>query len=410
MMYVSISLFLSLSAMLFLSGVTGAILGSTRYCLSGRRDKADDTNCHYYWDCFNDVAYKKACPPYLCFNDVTGTCDDAAKVTCNCVCPFQTSDNPPDVPEFATAAIEQLCSGDARTIPHPSECHKYYDCALASATPDVYFAKYEAECPYPQLFSSINFRCQDFKTVDCGQRAVKFNYCDYSRNKCTGPNCIPCSESYPSCQGLEDGPNLHQGREGTAFYVTCDKGRTIGFHSCPDVDGIRQVFHPDTRSCRPYAEVISYICAMGAAKVEHPTKCNLYYDCSSYIGGDSYVFPDYLKECSYPDLFSTVNMRCQHHTTVSCWTRTETKRPCDYQFSCSEPPCATCQDNNFASCVGLPDGNNVFKTREGSPHYVICQGERTLALQICGTEGLFYKEFSPTTRQCESRSPLNPGN
>ncbi|XP_046544870.1 uncharacterized protein LOC124255079 [Haliotis rubra] len=146
---------------------------------------------------------------------------------------------------------------------------------------------------------------------------------------------------------------------------------------------------------------------MGATKVEHPTKCNRYYDCSAYTGGDSSVYPAYLKECDYPDLFSTVSLRCQPHTTVSCGVRTETKRPCDYKLSCPDPPCATCQDNNFASCVGLPDGKNVFKTREGSPHYVTCQGERTAALQICGTDGLFYTEFSPTTRQCEVRVPLS---
>ena len=53
--------------------------------------------------------------------------------------------------------------------------------------------------------------------------------------------------------------------------------------------------------------------------------CAQYFNCSvrnSQYGG-------HLQECSYPDLFSTVSMKCEDFKTVTCDNRTEPQAPCE---------------------------------------------------------------------------------
>lgn len=59
-----------------------------------------------------------------------------------------------------------------------------------------------------------------------------------------------------------------------------------------------------------------------------PDNCAQYIDCNVVSQGGSSADP--VQECTYPDLFSTLSMTCQHFTTVTCDTRMEPQAPCKY--------------------------------------------------------------------------------
>lgn len=40
-----------------------------------------------------------------------------------------------------------------------------------------------AECPYPELFSEVTYRCENFTKVACGSRPQVKDYCEYLVNK-----------------------------------------------------------------------------------------------------------------------------------------------------------------------------------------------------------------------------------
>ena len=52
--------------------------------------------------------------------------------------------------------------------------------------------------------------------------------------------------------------------------------------------------------------------------------CALYFNCSVFGSSAS----DYVKECTYPDLFSVLSFTCQDFTTVHCSNRSEPQAPC----------------------------------------------------------------------------------
>ena len=53
----------------------------------------------------------------------------------------------------------------------------------------------------------------------------------------------------------------------------------------------------------------------------------------------------------------------------------------------------------------MEDGANVYRTREGSPHFVNCRHQRTVEKKICPIDdkGLF-EQFSPELGKCVSLS------
>lgn len=59
-----------------------------------------------------------------------------------------------------------------------------------------------------------------------------------------------------------------------------------------------------------------------AIKVDH-NNCAKYFNCS-----DNSTLTGHMKECKYPDLFSSTSLTCASFETVNCDTRTEPKAPC----------------------------------------------------------------------------------
>jgi hypothetical protein len=55
--------------------------------------------------------------------------------------------------------------------------------------------------------------------------------------------------------------------------------------------------------------------------IQDPTNCAQYYNCSD-------PSRQYKKECTYPDLFSSVTQRCERFQMVGCRKRPEPQAPC----------------------------------------------------------------------------------
>ena len=74
-------------------------------------------------------------------------------------------------------------------------------------------------------------------------------------------------------------------------------------------------------------------CTANPAKIL-PThdNCAQYFNCSVFGSSPS----DYVKECVYPDLFSSLSFTCQDFTTVNCTGKTEPQAPCKQSACVSE--------------------------------------------------------------------------
>jgi hypothetical protein len=72
------------------------------------------------------------------------------------------------------------------------------------------------------------------------------------------------------------------------------------------------------------ADIDSFCRANPTSLKPHPSNCAQYYNCSDVNSR----YGRYLEECTYPDLFSSVTMRCQKFQTVSCDAKHEPKAPC----------------------------------------------------------------------------------
>ncbi|KAK3745049.1 hypothetical protein RRG08_037664 [Elysia crispata] len=151
-------------------------------------------------------------------------------------------------------AREQQCQDKQGMVAHENLCHHYFDCSSPYDDQPLPFVEpYEKECPYPQQFSTETNQCEDYSTVDCGDRQEMVDPCDYHANMCSGPNCRSCRAKFASCQEQPDGIMYWPGREGTGFCVECQDQRTRGQGDCgADLKGRMKIFDPDTGRCVMY--------------------------------------------------------------------------------------------------------------------------------------------------------------
>lgn len=89
---------------------------------------------------------------------------------------------------------------------------------------------------------------------------------------------------------------------------------------------------------------------------------------------------EFLLECPYPTLFSTVTGSCQDHRAVTCGERDEPKEPCDYlqylqRYDCTGFDCAVCRQHH-PSCARMSNGQHPVPSR--SDAFMECQEERTV--------------------------------
>ncbi|CAG2185606.1 unnamed protein product [Mytilus edulis] len=242
------------------------------------------------------------------------------------------------------AVLRFFCRAhSADKVPDLHNCAKYQDC---SKNPTA------SECTYPDLFSTVTGKCENFTTVKCEKRQEPQAPCEYDQNLCPSGNatCQKCPERLPSCIGLPDGDNPIPNHKWTSRYITCYKNRTLlPVHKCP----APMIYHPIKKICTEDIqpkEVPDFCKANPTAVIPSLTNCAEFYNCSD--GNKAH-------ECQYPDLFSKISHKCENFTGVQCNNRTEPQAPCEYnQNLCNgKPGCISCP-KRLPSCVGKPDGVN----------------------------------------------------
>ena len=70
--------------------------------------------------------------------------------------------------------------------------------------------------------------------------------------------------------------------------------------------------------------IMSYCKANSKAIKPHPTNCAKYVNCSAT---DS-IYGKFIQECTYPQLFSSISLRCEKFESVTCIPRNEPQAPC----------------------------------------------------------------------------------
>lgn len=124
-------------------------------------------------------------------------------------------------------------------------------------------------------------------------------------------------KSLPSCAGRRNGNYdtsqfFSTGPWLCKAYYSCNDGVTTA-HVCPN----GTVFDGKSGECK-----------MG--RYAFSAMCQLY--CSSFEWSEGYDFSEGMKECEYPQLFSTESATCENFTDVTCGTRHEEKEGCKYHF------------------------------------------------------------------------------
>ncbi|KAI8770490.1 CAunnamed protein product [Biomphalaria glabrata] len=174
-------------------------------------------------------------------------------------------------------------------------------------------------------------------------------------------------------------------------YVICVNGRAVP-SMCPQ--GFRYQAGQSTNRCvpqdlsTPYSQnngviwnYIRTICRYNPkATIPDTTKCSQYLDCSVTSSGSDYV--DYLLECPYPSLYSTMSGACQPFHSVMCGERPEPKTPCNYSqfqqlYGCSGHVCSPCE-RHHPNCLGLPNGRHSLSANPNV--WIECHTERTLSV------------------------------
>ncbi|KAK3101438.1 hypothetical protein FSP39_003609 [Pinctada imbricata] len=219
--------------------------------------------CVYRFSQFDECQYKtngndkgdklvdKACSSFPCKNG--GLCEEGKNgKTFTCNCPLNYGG---ETCERMLTKAEQ-CEKDATLVTsHPEECQLYYDCDRKYAAIPSFFEQYLQECPYPQLFSEVTRKCENFTKVDCGTRKEHKSACDYRKFMCDGPNCIPCEVEHPSCEGKKDGLHPHGWKKNSPYFMICKGERFISSGQCETEVELHEFKFPQNGTCVSRYEV-----------------------------------------------------------------------------------------------------------------------------------------------------------
>ncbi|PVD24918.1 hypothetical protein C0Q70_15411 [Pomacea canaliculata] len=260
----------------------------------------DPDDCSHFWRCVWGSPYEMPrCPEGQVLNSAHHVCALRGSPYDNC-----------DTWETLTLdPVAEQCSRNPTTfLPHPSNCHQYYNCSgnsnLYPSRPDPDSANfYLYECTYPQLFNKNTLRCEDYRQVQCGERFEPVDKCEYIQYQCRGPNCIPCNVYSPSCKDLPDGPDVYRGREWTPYFSICQDQRLVNTSTCPrdEILNVARLFSPVRRECQnlygiPVEHGGYFLNCTGRPdglySDDVTNRPNLYFRCDSGVQTRIYLCPD----------------------------------------------------------------------------------------------------------------------
>ncbi|XP_061187505.1 uncharacterized protein LOC133195630 [Saccostrea echinata] len=229
----------------------------------GQQFRPDPSDCRVYYLCGQGKDWRLQCGPNTVWNQEIGSCVPVGSPEDKC-----TQGNKDPLPQkapqgdpgarspgtrhyspFSESTWRPTCRpGSTKRFPHPTRCAQYYDCGADPK--EDWWGKHLRECPYPTVYDTVTGSCEYYTTVNCGQRKMPLDPCDYLAQSCRNAHCAPCHIRYATCAGLPDGINTWRGRENTPFYVVCQAGR-VAFHGrCINPEpGKRQVYDEAFHTC-----------------------------------------------------------------------------------------------------------------------------------------------------------------
>ncbi|XP_025078284.1 uncharacterized protein LOC112554611 [Pomacea canaliculata] len=177
--------------------------------------------------------------------------------------------------------------GTGLFLPHPFKCHWFYNCSAPledGKAEEQGWDQLTEECPYPKLFSASTGSCEDYSKVDCGDRDLYLDPCEYRALQCGGAHCQPCRLRHGSCVGMRDGPQPFPSREWTPRYLYCKDQRALQQLECPQETPI---FSPESRRCETLLDIprehggYQPTC-LGRRDGRYPDdtgRCDVFYEC-----------------------------------------------------------------------------------------------------------------------------------
>lgn len=176
-----------------------------------------------------------------------------------------------------------------------------------------------AECPYPEQFSDVTHRCENFTKVTCGSRPQVKDYCKYWVQLFMNRHMGNCQAYHFSCAGLPDGFNEHPVKRPGPYYIICLQERVIAEGTCPrDNEWQAQMFPYNGKCTHRYAIPTSWFnigllpdCVGKAdGHYQYPTRpCDAYYKCEGGIAS--------AVKCPPNTNFDTTSRVCSAGTSCS---------------------------------------------------------------------------------------------
>lgn len=216
---------------------------------------ADPFSCSNYYDCSIRTG-SIGCPQGTLFDDITKTCSPVATVECGV-----------RKVEYAARDLQLMCNqNQARVLARYNSCNSFYNCSKASDPLDP-MQRFEAECPYLQLWDSDSKSCRPAEEVRCNDRPETKNPCDLKQFSCgRSAHCRPCWVDHPDCSSLPDGSNAIPGQEFSPRFARCSQGRSLGVDICTPVSPVEpRLFDPRVGRC---ASVQTIPRSLGGAVLE----------------------------------------------------------------------------------------------------------------------------------------------
>lgn len=276
-------------------------------------------NCVPKSSSWNDCPKSSLPPDDKLTNKITATTHHPSMITISqrsthSNIPSSTSEMQKKSSSSTVPKIDHPCSGRTGILPHPTQCHWYYNCSLDAEQPE--WKKHEpftVECPYPQLFDEFQMRCREYLNVKCGPRFEPVAHCEYREEQCNNVHCIPCEERFSSCRKKADGIYPFRTEVWSPIFVSCYDQRNIAQDKCFEPTPI---FSPEEHNCVSIFDVpkekggLKPNCLFhnDGLHADEQGRCSVYFECKNerFIGyfecNQGFVFDPITRNCVFPHM------------------------------------------------------------------------------------------------------------
>ncbi|XP_041355816.1 uncharacterized protein LOC121373314 [Gigantopelta aegis] len=346
---------------------------------------ASKTNSSFGFVCQNDRTLTVVCQAGFIFSSDIGRCKSGSTSKVN----VSTS----------AEAVMYCRNHPTELVAKADNCAQYYDCSSSSSP---FNEAHLRECQYPAYFDEAKATCAVYSSVTCSGKSTPKAPCEYrSINQICqmGLPCPACEAIQPSCVGKA---NVFKGpisADPSKYFECMDERTSIQYCRTGTTFNTATLrcaaqTQPDIKITSP-AEAQPYCAKDNTAMYPHAGNCAQFFDCSLLSRGP-FQSP-YLTECFYPSLYDIPLKKCRHFTLVNCMGRMEPKASCEYlRVKCPDGICDPNKPCKEPSCVGLPNGHNVYPGKEMTETFLECHMERVTGIMTCSANQF----FDPLRKKC----------